>query len=702
MKEVAQFHAFPHPGIWPRPEHADAMLTGLAVILTAVFLFVLANVLHSSQDVAAGRWDMEWLFTLPLPARTIFLADLAKETVSNPVSWVIPLPFMWVVLFCAGWDWWWSIPLAVVSGAFVVVLVEAVRLPVEVYLRQRLRPDRLRNLFAASGILGMALLIALVMMASSGIGVRQLGWLARVLPRAVIYLPWALPVGLCHRGVPAPVTLAAMVAVAALAVHSAGWVTERSVRYGLVTQGAGLTGRRRAVRRGRGGLPLRGLAGKELLLLARDRNHLVRTLILPVGLALFQVAINPTLLPQAQRSLQAASALAFGVSAYMLLMSGTRLLLHEGQALWLLYTFPKTLDRVLLSKAVLWSAVATTLALGVLLGTGLRGPGGPWERVEAWVTVLGGVWLFGMISAAVGALACDPMEPRQNKQVPQAAMYLLLLMAGLYASCFYVPSTYAKVVTMGIFALVAVALWQKARRRAPYLLDPVSRPPPSLDVADAILGAFAFFTLAGVVTLVLLVTRTSPSQALTLGYSLAAVAVGLLSMLILGARRIPGFLSQVGLAWPKDGAAAAFRSVLVGLGLGLAAAGFGVGYLWVVGHIPSLRQRVEEAPTLWREASQSDHAWMVVLFVVAAPVFEEYLFRGLLLRSLQRYTGGVRAAVFSSVVFALMHSSIAFLPVFVLGLAAAISFRRGSVLLAPIVAHMVYNALLVLPPMLTR
>lgn len=701
VKDSPQFHALPHPSLWPQPEHTGAMLAGLAVVMTAVFLFALANALHASQDVAAGRWDMEWLFTLPLPARTIFLADLAKETVSNPASWVIPLPFMWVALFCAGYAWWWSIPLAVACAAFVVVLVEAVRLPVEVYLRQRFRPDRLRNLFAAFGILGVAVLITLVTMATSGLGVGHLARLARALPAAVIYVPWALPLVLCHRALPVPLTLGMMLGVAALAVYAAGWLAERAVRRGLVAQGSGLIGRRRAARPGGGGLPLRGVVGKELLLLARDRNYLVRTLILPVGLAVFQVAINPTMLQEAQRSGQHASALAFGLSAYMLLMSGTRLLIHEGQGLWLLYTFPKTLDRILLGKAALWSAAAATLAVVVLIGMGAGGASGPAALLETWVTVLAGVGLFGMISAAVGALACDPMETRQSKQVPAAAMYLLMLMAGLYASCFYVGSTYAKAVTVVIFALVAVAFWQKARAKLPYLLDPVSRPPPSLDVADALIAAFAFFTVAGVVTILLLVTRTSPGQAFTLGYSLAAVAVGLLSMLALGARRIPGFLSEVGLAWPKEGAARLGRGVLVGLGLGLAAAGLAAAYLWVVSLIPSLRPYLE-APSLWSQAGRSDRLWLVLLFVVAAPVFEEYLFRGLLLRSLQRHTGPVRAAVFSSAVFGLMHSPVAFFPVFVLGLAAAVSFRRGSSLLAPIVAHMVYNALLALPPMLAR
>jgi membrane protease YdiL (CAAX protease family) len=49
-----------------------------------------------------------------------------------------------------------------------------------------------------------------------------------------------------------------------------------------------------------------------------------------------------------------------------------------------------------------------------------------------------------------------------------------------------------------------------------------------------------------------------------------------------------------------------------------------------------------------------------------------------------------------------MHPPIAAVPVFVLGLAAALSFGRNRSLLAPVLAHMVYNGLLVLTPMLVR
>jgi membrane protease YdiL (CAAX protease family) len=51
--------------------------------------------------------------------------------------------------------------------------------------------------------------------------------------------------------------------------------------------------------------------------------------------------------------------------------------------------------------------------------------------------------------------------------------------------------------------------------------------------------------------------------------------------------------------------------------------------------------------------------------------------------------------VLSALVFAVVHPPVATLPVFMLALGAAWAYERSGVLLAPIVAHAVYNGLMV-------
>ena len=129
--------------------------------------------------------------------------------------------------------------------------------------------------------------------------------------------------------------------------------------------------------------------------------------------------------------------------------------------------------------------------------------------------------------------------------------------------------------------------------------------------------------------------------------------------------------------------------------------GIGWGALAVLGaqayvHVLKLFPQAEK----WRQHSDltsfltrtDNPLWICALAIVAAPVCEEFLFRGLVFRGLLRTTGPALAVVGSAALFALVHPPISVVPVFGLGIAAALSFRKSGVLLAPILAHAVYNA----------
>ena len=76
------------------------------------------------------------------------------------------------------------------------------------------------------------------------------------------------------------------------------------------------------------------------------------------------------------------------------------------------------------------------------------------------------------------------------------------------------------------------------------------------------------------------------------------------------------------------------------------------------------------------------------------PIFHEYLRGSEIIRfsGLRRTAGPVLAVLGSAALFALVHPPISVVPVFGLGIAAAISFQQSGFLLAPILTHAVYNA----------
>jgi len=83
-----------------------------------------------------------------------------------------------------------------------------------------------------------------------------------------------------------------------------------------------------------------------------------------------------------------------------------------------------------------------------------------------------------------------------------------------------------------------------------------------------------------------------------------------------------------------------------------------------------------------------------MLLILAAPLVEEFVFRGLIFQGLRRSAGPALAILGSAALFAFVHSPIAVIPVFGLGIAAAISFETSGVLWAAIVTHAIYNTCL--------
>jgi len=77
---------------------------------------------------------------------------------------------------------------------------------------------------------------------------------------------------------------------------------------------------------------------------------------------------------------------------------------------------------------------------------------------------------------------------------------------------------------------------------------------------------------------------------------------------------------------------------------------------------------------------------------IAAPLFEEFMFRGFLLPSLTRYMPVWGAIVASSFVFAIAHLSLSeVLPLATLGIVLGIVYTRSRNLLAPMIVHSLWN-----------
>jgi membrane protease YdiL (CAAX protease family)/predicted esterase len=695
-KTALQF--WPSPALAPAPEHLPAFLRMQALILCLMVAAIwVAGLASAKQELGHGGWSMEWLASFPVPVSTLLVTRICEYALADLFLWLGFGPYL-LGLFIVLGKGWSALPLAIAFTLLIGIGMAALRVLAETALRKRLTTHALKNLQAMCSLTAMLL-------GSAAFACLMAPWMMRLvfdwsqkLPASMVWLPPALPAAACAPGQLLPGF--GMLALASGVMAGASlWLSSRLLRDGLVANTGTFAGVRGKTLRTASTGP-HGVAAKDLRLLLRDRNLLVQTLIIPLTIAGFQAILNPSMARAVLENPNHLAALAFGLGAYMLCFSAIQVLTWEGQGLWLLYTFPEKLERLLTRKVAMWCLIAlgyTGAALAV--GAWLQASISP-ALVAGGVLALVGVGLHAFIAAGIGILGADPLAVDIRRRLKPANLLVYMLLASLFAQAIYSPSVYHKVVQLVLSALLAAALWQKVRDHLSYVLDPVSAPPPRISLADGLIAIVAFFALQGIISLILIGTGAPLSQGavLLIAFSGAGLLVTVTMLLTHRHQRVPDLLAQVGLRRGTDGA-----GPLAGIGVGLAAGALALAgawlYLTLVPQVPALRSLVIEQKAAM-SAADIGIMWPAVLTILAAPLCEEYIFRGLAFRGLRRMFPPALAIAASAALFAIVHPPLSVIPVFGLGLACAFAFERTKTLLAPVVAHAIYNAvvLLVLSP----
>jgi membrane protease YdiL (CAAX protease family) len=423
------------------------------------------------------------------------------------------------------------------------------------------------------------------------------------------------------------------------------------------------------------------LQRRELRLLSRDRNFLVQSLLIPLIIFGSQLVLNGQLqnLGQFIRDPALLSSIAFGLGAYVLMLSAFQTINTEGHALWMLYTYPRELSSMLAEKAQLWSALALVYPLAAFsLGWWFGAPANG-RLLTQLVLVVAGIPVFAAIAVALGVWACDPLAQDVRARARPTFAYAYLLLSSLYTFALNTRDWHMRLSAIVLLAFLALALWQRARDALPYLLDPSASPPPRVSASDGILAAILFFVLQMAATATLaLAGHTLTLSTLTLSFAFAGAVVYGLARLFYwrtGATGIPRLWHG---PWSS-----AWRSAF-GWGALMAMPALAASLLWMA----ILRHQGMLPPA----APAATLSWLAPLSVLAAPVFEEFIFRGQVFGGMRRSLSAAPAMAASATLFAVIHPALAMLPVFVLGLCTAYAAERSKSLLAPIVAHALYNA----------
>lgn len=668
---------------------APLMMRGFAVLLSLLWVLSVVYPLALANR-AAPDWDMEWLATLPMSRTTLACARIVERGLVNATGWFTLGSCSLVLAWYANIGW--LIPLYTVLLTLpLLMLAASLWTLLDLGLHIVLAPSRLRNLQAVLALL-VAPVAYLIMSIGTPGGGRYMLWLTDITPQWIMWTPVGLAVQIlsAQSHLDALGLYLLLLAETATGVLLSVVLLRYQLRAGLIVHGPRESGRRVGRRQpanmGRASW-LSPLQRRELTMLLRDRRYLAQCLGVPLIMVGGQFMLNASLTPILMHRPAAIAAFSFGIAAYTLLWSALSTVITEGDKLWLLYTFPRSLASMLWEKTRFYMVLALPypLAIFAVFATiAYLGPAHltPTRYASGFVLTLAGVPIFATVALALGILSGIPPTPT-SRQVGIRYVYLYMTLAGFYGYALTTDNGWYRGTIFLLCVALAYALWQKAADRLPFLYDAASLPPQRVSLADGLIATTIFFVIQ---ILIFHLSSDILHGVLVARIITAYVGAGACTYAIMRA----AFWSLKTRDLPPLLGPGVMPAIALGAALGLTCALIGLCYLWL-----AQRYRIfPESPTL-QPLGPATRLGITALAVCAAPLFEEFVFRGLIFGGLRRSLDFPLAALASAALFALVHPPASMAPVFIVGLAAAWVYERKRMLAASMATHAVYNAVVV-------
>ena len=614
----------------------------------------------------------EWLFSHPVSSGAVFLAEMFSPIAANPI-YVMALIFPGILygdLYGVGQGFL----AAFLVGIPVMVAASCLGKALEIAVVLRCAPRSRGALIGLIGLLGF-LMNFLIFAGAVTIGTfpRLLAQLLQ--PLSGLPWPWlGLFLGQRSDG---SFSLATGVltcwSIAILVVATSVGLGMWAARQGL----SGRVGRLDAAPRRMSGRVSFGkdpLYRKELMWFMRDRSALVQAILLPLAMASFQIFNLRGLLSGAHGDWNTLCGAAVLFGTYFLSVLGPKSLASEGAALWIPLTWPRGLESLLKAKAWLWTCLSSCVVGLILFYAATRFP-----AASGWILLVGIGWILFARSMAEKAvtLATVTGPSGESEKVPKGRAWATQL--GTFTFAIGILTGQWSVAVAGIVYsyVTAAAMWQNFRARLPFLYDPWSERLPQAPTLMHAMIAISVLVEGGAVltgVIAVVVGRGGIAAVQAVIYAACAVATSLVVARFLARRGVRP--SEVW-CWDQENRAAArfVSSLLTGIGLGLALGLFGRSYLSLLHHLPAAAEILDRSKAQM-ETIPYLYASTLMIAVLIAPVAEEYLFRGLLYRALDREWGGWPAVGGSAAFFAIYHPFLSWLPVFVVGVANAVIFKR--------------------------
>jgi membrane protease YdiL (CAAX protease family) len=216
-----------------------------------------------------------------------------------------------------------------------------------------------------------------------------------------------------------------------------------------------------------------------------------------------------------------------------------------------------------------------------------------------------------------------------------------------------------------------------------------------LEVFVAWLLIFGLYNVVGVI---LYVSTDNPLFFNYLAYALVFCPLIAVSVWLIARRHNRG-REELGLRWGNPPRTLAFGALGTLTALGMSYGAFFLIYL--IFYLAAGRGPVSSETERLQDLSGGYLTLVLVVVVVLAPIFEELFFRGLFYPALRRTLGPTSAVILNGVIFGIIHFQPLFMVSLILvGIVLAYLYEKTDSLVAPIMAHALYNAVVTLVSLL--
>jgi len=671
-----------------------ALLGSLALFWWGVMLVFQGEGLE--LDIQRRRHPMwEFLFAHPVPPGAVFLAEMLSPIAANPIYWGAPLYVG--TLYGFVYDAELGLLAAVLVGIPIAIAAACLGKALEIAVTLRLPPRSRGAVMGLMGWLGYASMMLLF------VGLVALPKIITALAGFFSYLtvvpwPWlrlflgghsdgtfSFALGACTCWL-------ASILVVTGSIWFSVWATNRGLAGNFASDSRPVASAKSAGRFGKD-----PLYRKEFLWFVRDRSAIVQTILIPLTVAGMQIFNLRGILSYAEGAWNYLCGVAILFGTYFLWILGPKSLLSEGPALWIALTWPRGLESLLKAKAWLWSLISSGMVALVLCYTAFLFPADLWK---VGLVAIGWFFFSRSMAEKTVTLVTVTSSSGEREPIPKSRHWAAQLGMLTFAIGILTQQWNLAIVGIVYSFLTAAAMWQNFRARLPFLYDPWSEklpPPPTLMhamIAISILVEGAA-VLSGIVLAI--VGRDNIALAQAVSYAISSVLVAVGVWYFLDNRDVSLHDVWVWKPTTRNAGTGNLRSTNIFLALLIAAAGglalglFATGYLAVLQHIPAAAELLRKSQEQMARIPNFK-LYYGIMAIGLAPFAEEYLFRGLLYRALDREWGGWRAILGSAAFFAIYHPVTSWLPVVLLGATNAILFKKSGRLAPAVLLHMVYNA----------